>query len=560
MIINFLLIIQENMKRVFIKIILFISIGIFIGLFLQQIFLPKWYYPDNTLPESATRTIAGFYEEENNSLDVLMLGTSSVICGISPMELYESYGVTSYNLGTPSQPIQISYYLLEAAFKTQAPELVVLDVSSLYKDDSENEIPWRYVLDSMPLNTSKVKLAKEFAKQSANNSYLGAIMPLYRYHDRWKTLTERDFTDFNRNKHYYCKGYYICSMNYAASISEESMNDEVSQLIEQDNRVLYEYNKGEYNVTTEEMERYNASIPKENLIWLFRINQLCKEHNARLLAIKVPIVNSPIWYERAWTQERFKKVKSVCERYNISYIDLQYDADLDINWVFDTRDGGLHLNLFGAQRVTNYLGEFITSHYEISASNNSKWDKDLITYQKVRNVALLELEQNFINYINMISGEFDNMTVFISVSDDMHAGLSSEEMCALRSLGLQTDFNNSYQNSFLAVIENGEVTYESLSNFKLSHSGKLQNADVSYYLESAGHYAKSNSSIEIGGKEYSMNGKGINIVVYDDERNIVLDSAYFDTWKENHRGYHNNENIKNYLREFENYMIEVEDR
>lgn len=72
MIINFLLIIQENMKRVFIKIILFISIGIFIGLFLQQIFLPKWYYPDNTLPESATRTIAGFYEEENNSLDVLI--------------------------------------------------------------------------------------------------------------------------------------------------------------------------------------------------------------------------------------------------------------------------------------------------------------------------------------------------------------------------------------------------------------------------------------------------------------------------------------------------------
>ncbi len=51
----------------------------------------------------------------------------------------------------------------------------------------------------------------------------------------------------------------------------------------------------------------------------------------------------------------------------------------------------------------------------------------------------------------------------------------------------------------------------------------------------------------------------MNIVVYDDERGLVLDSVGFDTCMEYHTPIRNNEMINNLEEEFEYYIMEVED-
>ena len=38
--------------------------------------------------------------------------------------------------------------------------------------------------------------------------------------------------------------------------------------------------------------------------------------------------------------------------------------DIDFDWINDTRDGGNHLNDFGAQKVTRYLGEYLKKQYD----------------------------------------------------------------------------------------------------------------------------------------------------------------------------------------------------
>lgn len=54
-------------------------------------------------------------------------------------------------------------------------------------------------------------------------------------------------------------------------------------------------------------------------------------------------------------------------------------------------------------------------------------------------------------------------------------------------------------------------------------------ADISYSVVSAGYDCGCVSSIIIDGKEYSINSRGINIVIYNNETNQVVDTVCFDT-------------------------------
>lgn len=72
--------------------------------------------------------ILGFEDEQKNSLDVLFLGSSMSYRHIYPLELWNNFGIVSYNLGTSEQTIPMSYYLLQYALEQQTPQVIVLDV------------------------------------------------------------------------------------------------------------------------------------------------------------------------------------------------------------------------------------------------------------------------------------------------------------------------------------------------------------------------------------------------------------------------------------------------
>src|SRR5699024_10463197 len=62
-----------------------------------------------------------FYDLDKNSAQVLVLGSSHTTLGFSPIECYKQTGITSFNLSTAKQPMEVSYYLLEEALKSQSP-------------------------------------------------------------------------------------------------------------------------------------------------------------------------------------------------------------------------------------------------------------------------------------------------------------------------------------------------------------------------------------------------------------------------------------------------------
>ncbi len=542
--------------RKLIKVFVFLIIGGMLGIMMQNILIPKWYWPDTTLPE--TRIISGIRAEKENSIQVIACGTSHMQFGFSPMELYGEYGITAYNLATSAQPIQVGYYLLKSAVKSQKPEVIIFDASSLFYENTEDGA-WRYALDQLPFNKDKLEFANVYLETWRGETYLCAAVPLARYHTRWKSLTPRDFTDFFRKKRYYCKGYHLFSKHASAGINLEGMNYEMQRMLDNNERMIYEYlNSGEYNEKIEENALYNAYIPDKNIGWLLKIKELCDKNQVELLVTKTPIVQWPETYFSAWTTKKSDMVRSLCEEHNIAYFDLQYDTEVGIDWDRDSGDGA-HLNLYGAQKVSSSLGQYLSGHYSLDERRSPAWDEDLSAYNRVKSTALLELEQDFINYINRLSEEKQDRIIFIAASDDMSQGLTNDDIDALRLLGIRSDVGNVFRGSFTAVVERGETKYEALSNRRIIYDG-ITSEGMAYYLESSGWDTGAYTSIKLGGVEYAYNGKGINIVVYDPKSGLVLDSVCFDVSRDPHIGQRDNNRIEFLLKDYEYYIMEEEER
>ena len=82
-----------------------------------------------------TRKIDGFYEEPENSLDVVTIGSSLAFCNINAMELWNEFGIPNYIFGNGNQAAEVSYYYLQETFKRQNPKVILLE-GTLFKSSA----------------------------------------------------------------------------------------------------------------------------------------------------------------------------------------------------------------------------------------------------------------------------------------------------------------------------------------------------------------------------------------------------------------------------------------
>lgn len=81
-------------------------------------------------------SMTNLYQQEADTVDVLVLGTSLAYAGVNTNVLWEEYGIAAYNLCGAEQPYWTSYHYLVEALKTQRPRLILLDAkASTYTND-----------------------------------------------------------------------------------------------------------------------------------------------------------------------------------------------------------------------------------------------------------------------------------------------------------------------------------------------------------------------------------------------------------------------------------------
>lgn len=122
--------------------------------------------------------------------------------------------------------------------------------------------------------------------------------------------------------------------------------------------------------------------------------------------------------------------------------------------------------------------------------------------------------------------------VFVSVKDDGFNKLTTGINDQMHDLGLTTDFMDKSlcRHSFAAIIHQGVVIHELVDNDQIHFEGMIDESGWSYSVKSAGYECGNNSSIVINNIEYSPDMRGLNIVVYDQYHDAVIDAVNFDTY------------------------------
>ena len=95
-----------------IKLIAFITILIICFVVVNNVTKRKYSY----------KKMADFFSQKKN-FDVLFFGSSHTINGVYPMQLWNDYGIISYNMGNHSETIVTTYYNLLLALKHIKPSI-----------------------------------------------------------------------------------------------------------------------------------------------------------------------------------------------------------------------------------------------------------------------------------------------------------------------------------------------------------------------------------------------------------------------------------------------------
>lgn len=540
------------------KIIAFLLICAVLISVAQEILTPDWRYPK--MVEGVADMVQEFdaLNDEDN-IQAVFLGASSSEFSIDPMLIYDETGVATFNLSSSGQPQEVSYYLLKRALEKAQVKYVFFEVTMLFRE-VENFDPgtYRYLLDSMPIGENKIQLAGAYARHYPEEERLGAyisiFVPIYQFHERWKELSSLDFEP-KKEHNFFRKGYYSDARINAVLTPIDLMN-EISDA--NYNNVLWRntYLNGDFqSYVTEEISidstrMYDCTIKESALELFLRMKALCEEHGAEIILMKIPQIYLPQYYE-SWTRLRSDAVKELATGYNVNFIDFVYDVNCGMDYSTDSCDGGAHLNYLGAKKISSYLADFLLNHLNCTPSPCAEYEEDIPIYSTMCQLLDLKTTVDLIPYLEKLN-VLENVTVFFSASDDMMLNLQQESRQALNAFGLQTNFDTlSYSDSFLAVKENDNVVYEASSNQRLQYSGQLQNGSP-YTITSCGWRLGMESQIIVNGANHSRNTRGINIVVYDNQANLVLDSVTFDTYALDQRAVRS---VDPYLRDYEEYLM-----
>jgi len=313
------------------KVIIFFSIFAYLFLHISYIVRPELAHTRGNL--------GGYYAQQNETLDVVFVGTSGTFSAWVPMIAWENYGFTSYNFCVNVMGYETLSFAVKEAMKTQKPRVLVIDIypfiinhSIKSRNDSEtryNTDGWKYSLDYFSF------LWKEL---SENKEKLTYIFDFVKYHNN----------DFNWNNYageypYLNKGY-----NFLPWITAKpaELTDEV------------------------------VSMDKDRCNYLEDLISICKEIDTNVLFLYYP------WGNVSDTDiGNINYIQKKIEEHGASFFNCELIRDeFSLDYGHDFW-GESHCNIYGAEKITNVLGAYLQKRYQLEDKRGdtsySDWNDDL---------------------------------------------------------------------------------------------------------------------------------------------------------------------------------------
>lgn len=296
--------------------------------------------------------VHGFYEEEEDTLDAVYIGSSATYAFWQAALGWDSHGIAVWPYAANGQPLKAVRFILEEVQKTQPDALKIINISSGdIGECSVSQIHW--LTDYMPWSLTKLKLIHYLCETGDYElaDRLEFYFSLYRYHSRWSELIREDLSyelDGTKGGSQYdsfLKNTKDVSKSYRETDRLGELSDEAEAYLES----LFDY------------------IDQENIQVLFVSNTSVTTSEIALAEVN--------------------QIMEMAEARGYSTLNMKnQQEEIGINTATDYYNTG-HANVHGSIKYTEYLSDYLVEHYDFQDKRGQEgyesWD---LAAEKYKNI------------------------------------------------------------------------------------------------------------------------------------------------------------------------------
>lgn len=327
---------------------------------------------------------SGFYAEKDNTLDIVMIGSSPVFPYYSAPKLWGETGIAVYPLSSNMQRPVAMKYLVEEAEKSQSPSLYIFEMRMFTIEDEalcENMAYTRGVTDNMKYSVNRIRTIQAMVpdtstsegsvavniEDEADRDKLTYYIDLFKYHTNWKMFAfPSEWANYRYHKPSPLKGFYV--------------KDEVGPQPAPDCGGA----EGE------------VPIPEEQEAYLIDLLDYLTENKKDALFIVSP------YGESLEEQQMFNYMERIVEEYGFRFLNMNnYYEEIGIVFEEDFADYGSHTNAVGAEKCTEFLKNYLLENYSFTDKRGSEeyasWDEAYELWQNELESAKAKIAEHIAN-------------------------------------------------------------------------------------------------------------------------------------------------------------------
>lgn len=327
----------------------FMQSSIFIVIFLLALVCVSYIVRTNG---DVKDRFSGFYAEKENTLDIVMIGSSPVFPFYSAPKIWGDTGIAAYPLSSNVQRPVAMKYLVKEAEKTQAPSLYIFEMRMFTMDDEglvENMAYTRGVTDNLKYSWNRVKTIQAMVPETEDR--LSFYIDLFKYHTNWRMFTfASEWENWRYHKASDLKGFYV---------------------------------KDEVGPTTRPVAGISGilEIPDGQEAYLKDLLQYLQEEDLQALFIVSPYGETPE------EQQMFNYMAGIVEEAGYGFLNMNnYYDEIGIVFEEDFADYGSHTNAVGAEKCTEFLEDYLLEHYRFTDKRGDEryasWDRSYELWQQ----------------------------------------------------------------------------------------------------------------------------------------------------------------------------------
>ncbi|MBQ7563118.1 MAG: hypothetical protein IJT16_03910 [Lachnospiraceae bacterium] len=348
-----------------IKAIFIIVIAVVTYVMLDRILLLK--------SEDGIEQIKAMYQQEEDSIDVLFVGTSHTYCHANTGLLWSEFGISAYNLGGAEQPYWNTYYYIKEALKTQRPDLIAFEFTGPGTIQTQYQNENWFVTNNYGLKRNANRY-ESMKVSSAASDFPKRLIPLNIIHGRYADLTADDFIDKDN------------TINFKGFDPRET---------------LVRFDTPQLGATNE-----RAPLLEKEEVWLRRLIEYVQSEEIPLLLFCSP------YYITPEDQALYNTVYDIAAEYEVPCVDFNlFYNEMNLDFATDMAEE-LHLNRVGNAKFSLFLGAFLQNVYDIADHREEGTSKDSIYYSWNRE-ALYQQQSNASWYIRNVYHPDKYFTLFL---------------------------------------------------------------------------------------------------------------------------------------------------